>query len=119
MINPMKMMDSVKSVTQVGEASVRNVVLAGLGAYSKGYEQAGMAQHMLTKRFNDLVDRGGDVETELTERVHNTKKMVFGRAESQMNQAINTTCGIDRDRMSDFEEKIDRLQAAVEKLTEK
>ncbi|PSW21255.1 hypothetical protein C9I98_04735 [Photobacterium sanctipauli] len=116
MINPIKMIGSAKSV---GETSVRNVVLASLGAYSKGYEQASMAQHMMTKQFGELVSRGGEVETELTERVQSTKKMVFGRAESQFNQTLNSTCGIDRDRMGDLEAKIDRLQAAVEKLAEK
>ena len=116
MINPMNMMGNIKSVADMGEKSLKNVVLAGLGAYSKGIEQAGMAQHLVTKRFNDLVEKGQEVETETLERVKVTQSAIMKRSESHFNTALNKTCGLDRNRLSDFEDKVDRLQLAVEKL---
>lgn len=118
MINPVKMISNIKSVTEVGESSLKNVVLAGLGAYSKGIEQVGMAQHLMTKRFGELVEKGEEVETETMKRVKVTRSAVMKRAESQFNYGLNATCGIDRDRLANFEEKVDRLQQAVEKLAE-
>ncbi|MGR5066679.1 phasin-related domain-containing protein [Photobacterium sp. DNB22_13_2] len=119
MINPKKLIGSVKSATQMGESSVRTVLWAGLGAYSKGTEQVGMAQHMMAKQLQDLVSKGSDVETEMVERIQETKRGLFGQAESQFNRGFNATCGIDRDRMSNFEKKVDHLQEIVEKLAAK
>lgn len=119
MITPKKIIGTVKSATQMGESSVRTVIYAGLGAYSKGTEQVGMAQHMVSKQVQDLVSKGSEVETEMVERIKDTKRGLFGQAESQFNHAFNATCGIDRDRLSNFEEKVDRLQEMVEKLSAK
>jgi polyhydroxyalkanoate synthesis regulator phasin len=119
MINPKKIIGSVKSATQLGESSVRTVIWAGLGAYSKGAEQVGMAQHLATKQFQDLVSKGNVVESEMIERIQDTKKSLFGQAESTFNHTLNSTCGIDRDRMSSFEKKVDHLQEMVEKLAAK
>ena len=116
MMNPVKMISNIKSVTRVGESSLKNIVRAGLGAYSKGVEQVAMAQHLATRRFGELVEKGEEVETETLERVKVTQSAMMKRAESQFNQALNVTCGIDRDRMANFEAKIDRLQQTVEKL---
>lgn len=117
MINPVKMIGNIKSATDIGEASLKNVALASLGAYSKGIEQVGMAQHLVTKRFNGLVEKGQEVESETLERVKMTQSAITERAESQFNWTLNKTCGLDRNRLSDFEEKVDQLQQAVEKLT--
>ena len=116
MMNPVKMLGNIRNVTEMGESSLKNIVRAGLGAYSVGVEQAGMAQHLVTKRLGELVERGEEVETETLERVKVTQSAIMKRAESQFNQTLNTTCGIDRDRLADFEAKIDRLQQTVEKL---
>ncbi|WP_299015568.1 hypothetical protein [uncultured Photobacterium sp.] len=119
MINPVKMIGNIKSVSHMGETSVRTVILAGLGAYSKGIEQFGMAQHLATKRFNDLVVKGEAVEAETVQRVMDTKSVIMGRAESQFNRTLNKTCGVDRDRLTNFEVKIDQLQKAIDELAQK
>jgi len=116
MINPVKMIGNIKSVADLGETSLKNVALASLGAYSKGIEQVGMAQHLVTKRFNGLIEKGQEVETETMDRVKMTQAAILKRSESQFNNTLNKTCGLDRNRLSDFEEKVDRLQLAVEKL---
>ncbi|WP_064603120.1 phasin-related domain-containing protein [Photobacterium sp. J15] len=119
MINPVKMIGNIKSVTHMGESSVRTVILAGLGAYSTGIEQFGMAQHLVTKRLNGLVERGEAVEAETLRRVNDTKSVIMDRAGHQFNYALNKTCGIDRERLSNFETKIDQLQKAIDELAKK
>ncbi len=75
-----------------------------------------MAQHLATKRLSGLVERGEEVETETLRRVKMTQSAMMERAETQFNRTLNTTCGIKRDRLADFEAKVDQLQFAVEKL---
>ncbi|MCW8327677.1 phasin family protein [Photobacterium sp. SDRW27] len=116
MINPAKVINNIKSVTDMGETSLKTAVWAGLGAYSKGIEQVGMAQHLAVKRFSGLVEKGQEVETETLKRFKTTQSAIVSRAESEFNRGLNMTCGIDRDRLTDFEAKVDRLQQAVEKL---
>lgn len=116
MMNPVKMIGNIKSVTETGESALKQVVWVGLGAYSKGIEQVGMAQHLVTKRFTALVDQGQQVETETLSRVKDTTAAVRQRTEAQLNHTLRKTCGFDRDRLSTFEEKVDRLQLAVDQL---
>ncbi|MEJ2763775.1 hypothetical protein VV869_07295 [Photobacterium sp. MCCC 1A19761] len=106
----------MKTVTETGESALKQVVWAGLGAYSKGIEQVGMAQHLVTKRFTSLVEQGQHVETETLSRVKHTKAAMLARTETQLNDALRKTCGVDRNRLSSVEAKIDQLQLAVDKL---
>lgn len=119
MINPMKMLGNVKTATRMGEASVRRVVQAGLGACRVGTEQVGMAQHLASKQFNALMAEGADVEAEMTNRLRDTRQALFGRGKTLSNREINDRCRIGRDRLISIESKVDRLQAAIEKLGNK
>lgn len=119
MINPMKMLGSVKSVTRIGQESVKTTIYAGLGAYKMGLEQVGMAQHLAQSRFNGLVKKGEEAESELLERVNDTREMLAEQVETGINRALKTSCGLDRERLTHLEAKLDRMQAVINGMTDK
>ncbi|MDX1301594.1 phasin-related domain-containing protein [Photobacterium sp.] len=110
---------SVNPMTAFGEGIVRNVFLAGLGVYSKGKEQSEQTQRLLATQFNGFVEKGTDVEAETLQRVETTKSAVFNKVETQVNQVIRCTSGIDRTRLLELENSVDELTTAVDKLMQK
>lgn len=130
-MSPMQLFSTIKAVTnikvisnvrvagQAGEDLTRKLVYAGLGVCRVGLEQVNGVQSRVNQQFSAMVAQGESVESELRDRVQDTRQAVRNQAEAQFNQVLNRTCGIDRRRLTEFEDKVDRLQAAVEKLADK
>jgi polyhydroxyalkanoate synthesis regulator phasin len=101
------------STTDSVQKFARNVWLAGLGAYGKGAqtvtETLDKAYVESNQLFNDLVDRGTEIQTSLEAKLK--QQSVFERKVDEVRDKL----GLNQD-ISD--EQIDALSAKVDALTE-
>lgn len=105
-----------RQIVENGESAARNIWLAGLGIYSRSLEEAQNLNSKTNKVFDDLVERGREVETAAKEKVSLTKERTSDHLEGQFNDAVYRVSGIDRTRLDKLDDKIDRLTEVVEAL---
>ncbi|PSW06604.1 phasin family protein [Photobacterium lipolyticum] len=109
---------AAKNVVENGEGVARNIWLAGLGFYSRTLEEAQQVNEKATMAFDELVERGKEVETQTKEYIGKKVNKVADEAEAGTNGLLYRLSGIDREKLDHMDDKIDRLTQAVEKLAE-
>ncbi|EOB1205739.1 phasin family protein [Photobacterium damselae] len=109
---------AAKSVVESGEGVARNIWLAGLGLYSRSLEEAQQLNEKTNQAFDELVERGKEVETQAKVCISKNAEKATDEMEAGMNDIFYRLSGVDREKLTRMDEKIDKLTQAVEKLTE-
>lgn len=109
---------AAKNVVESGEGIARNIWLAGLGLYSRSLDEAQQWNEKTTQAFDELVERGKEVEVEAKEALSKNAEKATDEVEAGMNDLFYRLSGVDREKLERMDEKIDKLTAAVEKLAE-
>lgn len=86
-----------------------NIWLAGLGTYAKSADKS-------KSIFNDLIEHGRAIESEMKERVHTTHIHTSVAIEDRAHQMVQKFVGIDNERLDRVNNKIDQLNANIETL---
>ena len=73
---------AAKNVVESGEGVARNIWLAGLGLYSRTLEEAQQVNEKTTTAFDELVERGKEVEIQ-------TKECIAKQADKAADESIN------------------------------
>jgi len=114
----MSKIDTVKTKVNQAEDLARKIWLAGIGAYGKGFDEAQGQYEKLnteaTKLFNDLVDKGEQLEGEAKEKYQAEKENVKSNVEARVAD-VRSKLGLDQ---KDADEKIEELSAKIDALTE-
>ncbi len=116
----MNNIDMIKTQAANAEEMARKVWLAGLGAYTKAYEETkGRIETLSTdsnKLFTDLVAQGEKLETEGKAKFSEVKTNVAAKTEIEARiETVRTKLGL---KSSDAELKIEELNAKVDALTD-
>ena len=119
-VNIMSNIEMIKKQAASAEEMARNLWLAGLGAYGKGYEEVkGRFESLSTdsnKLFAELVEKGEKIETEGKAKVEEVKTKVSEKAEIETRvETVRNKLGLNS---SDTELKIEELNAKIDALTE-
>ncbi|MGF1757118.1 phasin family protein [Photobacterium sagamiensis] len=109
---------AAKNVVESGEGVARNIWLAGLGLYSRTLEEAQQVNEKTTTAFDELVERGKEVEIQTKECIAKKADKAADESEAVTNDLLYRLSGIDREKLDHMDDKIDRLTQAVEKLAE-
>ncbi|MFC1503125.1 phasin family protein [Pseudomonadota bacterium] len=109
---------AAKNVVESGEGVARNIWLAGLGLYSRTLEEAQQLNEKTSGAFDELVERGKEVETQAKECIGENAEKASDEVEAGMNDLFYRLSGVDREKLERMDEKIDKLTLAVEKLAE-
>jgi polyhydroxyalkanoate synthesis regulator phasin len=116
-----KVITAAKQAWSAKEQITRNIWLAGLGAYDKGYESATNTVNKGQSIFEELVERGRLLEAETTGAINNTKEQIASltanTAESlqqKMHQTVASVTHIDADTFDTIIKKIEQIEVAVE-----
>ncbi|GAB3521773.1 MULTISPECIES: phasin-related domain-containing protein [Photobacterium] len=102
------------------EEKLHNKVwLAGLGVYAKGGDELNQLSGKGKAMYNDLIEQGRGVESELKERIHTTRIHKSVSAEERAHQLVQKMVGMDNERLDSIDDKIDQLTANIEALLER
>ena len=124
----MSNIDMIKETAATAEEIARNVWLAGIGAYGKGYEEVKGRFETLSadsnKMFADLVAKGEKIEAESKVKVEEVKAKVAAKTEVESRvEAVRTKLGLNNtdadQKIEELSAKLDALTAAVAKLAAK
>ena len=105
-------------IVESGESMTRNIWLAGLGMYSRSVEEAQSINHKTNRMFDELVERGKEVEQVAKEKINLTRDKTADQLEDQMNDIMYRVSGVDRTKLDRLDEKIEKLTAIVEAMLE-
>ncbi|CAG20283.1 hypothetical protein C9J48_22365 [Photobacterium profundum] len=109
---------AAKNVVESGEGVARNIWLAGLGLYSRTLEEAQQINDKTNTAFDELVERGKEVEVQAKECIGKNAEKATDEVEAGMNDLFYRLSGVDREKLDRMDDKIDKLTSAVEKLAE-
>lgn len=98
------------------EALYRKIWLAGLGAYSKGAEEIGQLSERGFGLFDELMERGKELESSTVEKVSEASTQTKEAFESQLHSQVQKVTGLEVEQLDELETKIDRLTALVDKM---
>jgi polyhydroxyalkanoate synthesis regulator phasin len=124
----MNNIDMIKETAASAEEIARNVWLAGIGAYGKGYEEVKGRFETLSadsnKLFAELVAKGEKIEAEGKVKVEEVKAKVVAKTEVEARvEAVRSKLGLNNSdtdlKIEELNAKIDALTAAVAKLAAK
>jgi len=124
----MSNIEMIKETAATAEEIARNVWLAGIGAYGKGYEEVKGRFETLSadsnKMFADLVAKGEKIEAEGKVKVEEVKAKVAAKTEVESRvEAVRTKLGLNNtdadQKIEELSAKLDALTAAVAKLAAK
>ncbi|MCW8331556.1 phasin family protein [Photobacterium sp. SDRW27] len=111
-------MSTVKSAAEtiVKDEKLHNIWLAGLGAYAKSTGEVSQLSDKGKSLFNELVERGRSVESEVKERVHTERTHTSVAIEERVHNLLQSCVGIDNERLDHMDDKIDLLAENIEAL---
>ncbi len=111
-----KVITAAKQAWSAKEQITRNIWLAGLGAYDKGYESATNTVNKGQSIFDELVERGRQLEAETTEVINTKKEKIASLTSStseslqqKMHQTVTSVTHIDADAFDTIIKKIDSM----------
>jgi poly(hydroxyalkanoate) granule-associated protein len=114
----MSALDTVKEKVNQTEELARNIWLAGLGAYGKGFDEAQDQYEKLTHEagelFKELVKKGEKLESDAKNKFNEEKDSVKHKVDDRVAE-VRAKLGLDN---SGTEEKIEELSAKIEALTQ-
>ena len=109
------------STTDSVQKFARNVWLAGLGAYGKGAqtvtETLDKAYVESNQLFNDLVDRGTEIQTSLEAKLK--QQTVFERKVDEVREKLGLNQDISDEQIEALTAKVDALTEIVAELAQK
>ncbi len=105
-------------IVESGESMTRNIWLAGLGMYSRSVEEAQSINQKTNRMFDELVERGKEVEQAAKDKIDLTRDKTADHLEDQMNDMMFRVSGIDRAKLDRLDEKIEKLTTIVEAMLE-
>lgn len=114
--------DTARKLVDSGEQMARNIWLAGLGVYSKSLGEAQELNGKTNKLFDELVEKGKEVETATRERLTETKSKAsasvptVAAVEERVSELLNKLSGLDKHQLESMNEKLDKLTTAVDEL---
>lgn len=111
-------MSTLKSVAKniVKEEKLHNIWLAGLGAYTKSAGEVNQLSDKSKVLFDELVERGRSVESEVKERVHTEHTHTSVEIEERVHHLLQNFVGLDNKRLDHIDDKIDLLTENIETL---
>lgn len=109
--------EAARKVVESGEGMSRNIWLAGLGVYSRSMEEAQQINSKAGALFDELVERGREVEDLARQRIDKTKDATTGSVDEKVNDLVYRISGIDRDKLEKMDAKIDKLAETVSQLS--
>ncbi|KMV30863.1 phasin family protein [Photobacterium swingsii] len=98
------------------DAMVYNIWLAGLGAYAKSADEVNQISSKGKSLFDELIERGREVESTTKERVHTARSQTTVAIEERVHQVVQKLVGLDNERLDQVDDKIDQLTDTIEKL---
>lgn len=108
--------ETARKLMDNGEQMARNIWLAGLGVYSKSLEEAQELNGKTNKVFDELVEKGKEVETATRDRLSATKNKASESVEERVNDLFYKLSGLDKHQLDSMNEKLDKLSKAVDEL---
>ncbi len=115
-----KVITAAKQVWSAKDQITRNIWLAGLGAYDKGYESASSTVTKSQSIFDELVERGRKLEADTTQTLTSQKDKLTSASQSatdalqeKVHKAVSTLTHIDVNTFDNIIDKIDQIEKAL------
>lgn len=107
---------TVKKIGGMGDEMLRNIWLAGLGAYAKSAEEVGQLSARGQSLFEELIARGKKVEESTRERVAHAAEQGSELVEGRVQRLMQKAAGMDGGKLEQLNDKLDNLSRQVESL---
>jgi len=115
-----KVITAAKQVWSAKDQITRNIWLAGLGAYDKGYESASNTVSKSQSIFDELVERGRKLEADTTQTLTSQKNKLTSAGQcatdslqDKVHKAVTTLTHIDVNTFDNIIDKIDQIEKAL------
>jgi len=115
-----KVITAAKQVWSAKDQITRNIWLAGLGAYDKGYESASNTMTKSHSIFDELVERGRKLEADTTETISTQKDKLASASQNastalqeKVHSAVSNLTHIDADAFDNIIDKIEQIEIAL------
>ncbi|QUM76563.1 phasin family protein [Moritella sp. 24] len=116
-----KVITAAKQVWSAKDQITRNIWLAGLGAYDKGYQSASNTVNKSQSIFDELVERGRKLESDTTLTITTNKdklasvgKSTTGAIQEKVQSAVTSFTHIDANTFDNIIDKIEQIEKALE-----
>ncbi|SQD77281.1 phasin-related domain-containing protein [Moritella yayanosii] len=115
-----KVITAAKQVWSAKDQITRNIWLAGLGAYDKGYESASNTMTKSHSIFDELVERGRKLEADTTQTISSKKNKLASISQNATNalqdkvqRAVSNLTHIDANTFDNIIDKIEQIEIAL------
>ena len=115
-----KVITAAKQVWSAKDQITRNIWLAGLGAYDKGYESASNTMTKSHSIFDELVERGRKLEADTTQTISSQKEKLATASQNATNalqgkvqSAVSNLTHIDANTFDNIIDKIEQIEIAL------
>lgn len=115
-----KVITAAKQVWSAKDQITRNIWLAGLGAYDKGYESASNTVTKSQSIFDELVERGRKLEDETTLTLSSQKDKLASASQNatdalqgKVHSAVTSLTHIDANSFDNIIDKIEQIELAL------
>ncbi|KXO13446.1 hypothetical protein AKG98_3248 [Moritella sp. JT01] len=115
-----KVITAAKQVWSAKDQITRNIWLAGLGAYDKGYQSASNTVTKSQSIFDELVERGRKLEADTTQTITSQKDKLTSAGQcatdalqDKVHKAVTTLTHIDVNTFDNIIDKIDQIEKAL------
>ncbi|MBQ1782416.1 MAG: phasin family protein [Gammaproteobacteria bacterium] len=107
---------TVKKIGGMRDEMLRNIWLAGLGAYAKSAEEVEQLSARSQSLFDELIARGKQVEESTRERVAHAAEHGSELVEGRVQRLMQKAAGMDSGKLEQLNDKLDNLSRQVESL---
>lgn len=115
-----KVISAAKQVWSAKDQITRNIWLAGLGAYDKGYESASNTVTKSQSIFDELVERGRKLEADTTQTFSTQKGKLATASQTatealqgKVHSAVTNLTHIDANAFDNIIDKIEQIELAL------
>ncbi|QFI37531.1 hypothetical protein FR932_06620 [Moritella marina ATCC 15381] len=115
-----KVITAAKQVWSAKDQITRNIWLAGLGAYDKGYESASNTVTKSQSIFDELVERGRKLEDETTltfstqkDKLASASQNATDALQGKVHSAVTSLTHIDANAFDNIINKIEQIELAL------
>lgn len=115
-----KVITAAKQVWSAKDQITRNIWLAGLGAYDKGYESASNTVTKSQSIFDELVERGRKLEDETTltfstqkDKLASASQNATDALQGKVHSAVTSLTHIDANSFDNIIDKIEQIELAL------
>ena len=119
-----KIITAAKQAWSVKDQITRNIWLAGLGAYDRGYESATNTISKSQTLFDELVERGRKIESETRgmldenkQKISTVRTSASEAIQDKINTAVTNVTNIDPAMLDAIIVKIEQLEVAIAEAT--